>query len=78
MIRMPALKAHLKFENDPQSGKSLVEILRAEAMQNPESLAALSFTLDEIFRRSPKDLCPLMSIKSLEECMVLWLVGLRA
>ncbi|MCM8534206.1 MAG: hypothetical protein NE330_23790, partial [Lentisphaeraceae bacterium] len=53
MIRMPALKAHLKFEKDPVSGKSLADILKDEAMQNPESLAALSFTLDEIFDKSP-------------------------
>ena len=54
MIRMPALKAHLKFESDPQSGKSLIDILKEEAMQSPENLASLSFTLDEIFRGSPR------------------------
>ena len=54
MIRMPALKAHLTFEKDPLTGKSLDEALKDEAMLNPESLAALSFTLDEIFNKSSK------------------------
>ncbi|MCM8535111.1 MAG: protein kinase [Lentisphaeraceae bacterium] len=56
MIRMPAIKAHLKFGKDPVSGKSLADILKEEAMQTPESLAALSFTLDEIFDKSPHGL----------------------
>ena len=54
MIRMPALKAHLTFEKDPGSGRGLDDLLREEAMINTESLAALSFTLDEIFQKSPK------------------------
>ena len=54
IIRMPALKAHITFEKDPKSGRSLDEILLEEAKENPESLAALSFTLDAIFLRSPK------------------------
>ena len=54
MIKMPALKAHLTFEKDPHTGKSLDEVLREEALLNPESLAALSFTLDEVFSKSPK------------------------
>ena len=54
MIKMPALKAHLTFEKDPRTGKGLDEVLREEALLNPESLAALSFTLDEIFTKSPR------------------------
>jgi len=54
MIKMPALKAHLTFEKDPHTGKGLDEVLREEALLNPESLAALSFTLDEVFSKSPK------------------------
>ncbi|MCM8542622.1 MAG: protein kinase [Lentisphaeraceae bacterium] len=52
MIKMPALKAHLTFERDPLTGKGLDEVLKDEALLNPESLAALSFTLDEIFSKS--------------------------
>ena len=54
MIKMPALKAHLTFEKAPHTGKGLDEVLREEALLNPESLAALSFTLDEIFSKSPR------------------------
>ncbi|MCM8526369.1 MAG: WD40 repeat domain-containing protein [Lentisphaeraceae bacterium] len=54
MIKMPALKAHLTFEKDPLTGKGLDEVLKDEALLNPESLAALSFTLDEIFSKSAK------------------------
>lgn len=54
MIRMPALMANLTFEKNPVNGKPLDEVLCDEAMLNPESLAALSFTLDEIFNKSPK------------------------
>ena len=54
MIRLPAIKAKLRFELDPSTQESLEETLWQEAKKNPENLTSLSFTLDAIFNKSPK------------------------
>jgi WD40 repeat protein len=54
MIRLPAIKAKLRFEWDTTRQESLDETLLQEAKKNPENLTALSFTLDAIFNKSPK------------------------
>lgn len=51
MIRQPALAAGLHFEEDPQSGERLDDVLRDAAAQDPASLPLLEFTLDELYKQ---------------------------
>ena len=55
MIRTPADMAHLRFEHDPQSGRSLDEDLLEAATRDPAALPLLEFALDELFKRRAED-----------------------
>lgn len=49
IIRRPALAAGLRFEEDPETGQGLDEILRDAAARHPEGLPLLEFTLDQLY-----------------------------
>ncbi len=57
MIRLPAQAAGLAFEENPQTGERLDEVLRDQASANPDMLPLLEFTLEELYqRRTPAGL----------------------
>jgi len=51
MIRLPAIAAGLRFEQDANSQERLDEVIRDAAVKSPESVALLEFTLEELYRR---------------------------
>lgn len=54
IIRQPALSAGLVFEEHPETGARLDDVLRDVAVSEPDSLPLLEFTLEELYRaRSP-------------------------
>ncbi|MBU2981442.1 hypothetical protein KO498_06400 [Lentibacter algarum] len=54
IIRQPALRAGLTFEEHPETGARLDDDLRDAAVAEPDSLPLLEFTLEELYRaRSP-------------------------
>ncbi len=55
MIRLPTRAAGLRFEEDPTSSESLDDRLRDAAVQRPEILPLLQFTLEELYQRRTED-----------------------
>ncbi len=55
MIRLPTRAAGLRFEEDPTSSESLDDMLRDAAVQRPEILPLLQFTLEELYQRRTED-----------------------
>jgi len=55
MIRFPARAAGLRFEEDPDTGERLDDVLRDQASANPEMLPLLEFTLEELYQRRTSD-----------------------
>lgn len=55
MIRLPTRAAGLRFEEDPTSSESLDDMLRDAAVQRPEILPLLQFTLEELYQRRTDD-----------------------
>ncbi|WP_103762694.1 PQQ-binding-like beta-propeller repeat protein [Roseovarius confluentis] len=54
IIRMPARRAGLHFEEHPDTGARLDDTLRDVATEEPDSLPLLEFTLEELYReRAP-------------------------
>jgi hypothetical protein len=54
IIRDPAREAGLTFEEDPESGSHLDDVLLAATQSDPAALPLLEFTLDQLYqRRSP-------------------------
>ncbi|MGJ8530054.1 nSTAND1 domain-containing NTPase [Maritalea sp.] len=54
IIRQPALRAGLTFEEHPETGARLDDDLRDAAVAEPDSLPLLEFALEELYRaRSP-------------------------
>lgn len=51
MIRYPTSVAGLRFEQDPESGERLEDVLHEAAARDPAALPLLEFTLDELFER---------------------------
>ncbi|WP_434931259.1 winged helix-turn-helix domain-containing protein [Shewanella sp. HL-SH5] len=49
MIRLPAKAAGLKWDTDPQTHTPLDELLCAEAVNNPDALPMLQYTLQELY-----------------------------
>lgn len=49
IIRQPARMAGLRFEHDPKSGESLDAVLLNSALENPDALPLLEFTLEELY-----------------------------
>ncbi len=50
MIRFPAQAAGLHFEEHPQTGERLDDVLRDTAASDPTSLPLLEFTLEELYK----------------------------
>jgi hypothetical protein len=66
MIRQPARMAGLRFEENPQTGERLDDILRDAAVREPAVLPLLEFTLDELYkRRTPDGLLTLEAYREL-------------
>ncbi len=55
IIRQPARVAGLCFEEDPQTGERLDDVLRDAAVKDPAALPLLEFTLDELYKRRTDD-----------------------
>lgn len=55
IIRQPARIAGLRFEEDPQTGERLDDVLRDDAAKDPAALPLLEFTLDELYKRQTED-----------------------
>jgi hypothetical protein len=55
MIRGPVRAAGLRFEEDPDRGIGLGEVLHEAAAEAPEALPLLEFTLEELYRRRTED-----------------------
>jgi len=54
IIRLPARRAGLSFEEHPDTGARLDDTLRDEAASEPDSLPLLEFTLEELYQaRTP-------------------------
>ncbi len=51
MIRLPAFAAGLQFETHPRTQERLDDVLLQLMLDNPESLALLSFTLDALYEK---------------------------
>lgn len=51
IIRQPALAAGLRFEEEPERGERLEDLLRDAAVANPGILPLLEFTLEELYQR---------------------------
>jgi len=51
MIRLPSFAAGLQFETHPQTQERLDEVLLQSMVDNPESLALMSFTLDALYEQ---------------------------
>jgi len=51
MIRLPADAAGLRFERDPETGRSLDETLLQSAITNPEPLPLLEHVLSRLYQR---------------------------
>ncbi|MBT0958574.1 hypothetical protein IV417_14385 [Alphaproteobacteria bacterium KMM 3653] len=57
IIRQPAMRAGLGFEEHPETGARLDDELRDVAVSEPDSLPLLEFTLEELYQnRSPQGL----------------------
>jgi tetratricopeptide (TPR) repeat protein len=55
MIRLPTRAAGLRFEEDPTTNESLDDMLRDAALERPEILPLLQFTLEELYQRRTED-----------------------
>lgn len=56
IIRLPARRAGLRFEEHPETGARLDDTLRDVAASEPDSLPLLEFTLEELYQaRSPQN-----------------------
>jgi tetratricopeptide (TPR) repeat protein len=55
MIRLPTRAAGLRFEEDPTSSERLDDMLRDAAVEHPEVLPLLQFTLEELYQRRTDD-----------------------
>jgi tetratricopeptide (TPR) repeat protein len=55
MIRLPTRAAGLRFEEDPTTNESLDDMLRDAAVERPEILPLLQFTLEELYQRRTED-----------------------
>jgi WD40 repeat protein len=55
MIRGPVRAAGLRFEEDPDRGIGLDEVLQEAAAEAPEALPLLEFTLEELYRRRTEE-----------------------
>src|SRR5277367_4635558 len=55
MIRLPGQAAGLLFEEDPQTGEHLDEVLRDAALGDPASLPLLEFTLEQLYEQRTDD-----------------------
>src|SRR5918995_3446287 len=55
MIRLPTRAAGLRFEEDPTTNESLDDMLRDAAVERPEVLPLLQFTLEELYQRRSED-----------------------
>ena len=55
MIRLPTRAAGLRFEEDPTTNESLDDMLRDAAVERPEILPLLQFTLEELYQRRTDD-----------------------
>ena len=55
MIRLPGQAAGLLFEEDPQTGEHLDEVLRDAALGDPASLPLLEFTLEQLYQQRTDD-----------------------
>ena len=55
MIREPTRMAGLRFVEDPDSGERLDDTLRDAAVQHPQSLPLLEFTLEELYQARSGD-----------------------
>lgn len=55
MIRLPTRAAGLRFEEDPSSSERLDDRLRDAAVERPEILPLLQFTLEELYQRRTED-----------------------
>ncbi len=55
MIRLPGQAAGLLFEEDPQTGEHLDEVLRDAALGDPASLPLLEFTLQQLYEQRTDD-----------------------
>ena len=55
MIRLPTRAAGLHFEEDPASSERLDDMLRDAAVEHPEVLPLLQFTLEELYQRRTDD-----------------------
>ncbi|HEV8331277.1 MAG TPA: tetratricopeptide repeat protein [Steroidobacteraceae bacterium] len=55
MIRLPTRAAGLRFEEDPTTNESLDDMLRDAAVERPEILPLLQFTLQELYQRRTED-----------------------
>lgn len=51
IIKKPAELAHLEFDIDPETGKSLDKIIAEEAMKDPNALPLVEFTLTQLEER---------------------------
>lgn len=51
IVRQPARLAGLSFAKDERTGESLDDVLRDEAVQNPEALPLLEFTLEQLYQK---------------------------
>ncbi|MDF1873194.1 MAG: hypothetical protein P1U55_11145 [Vannielia sp.] len=66
IIRQPAMRAGLRFEEHPETGARLDDELRDVAVSEPDSLPLLEFTLEELYhRRSPEGVLTWESYESL-------------
>lgn len=55
MIRRPAIAAGLTFEHDATSGEQLDDILLAAAVENPDALPLLEYTLNLLYQQRSED-----------------------
>ena len=55
MIRLPGQAAGLLFEEDPQTGEHLDEVLRDAALGDPASMPLLEFTLEQLYQQRTDD-----------------------
>ncbi len=55
VIRQPARIAGLTFEEDPETGERLDDLLRDAAIADPSALPLLEFTLEELYQRRRED-----------------------
>lgn len=59
MIRLPAFAAGLQFEQDPNTGERLDDLLRDAAVRNPSTLPLLEFALEELYKQRDTETCKL-------------------